>query len=109
MGEEKKSQVLLVPSSGEFGKHKVNNKIPLYPTSWNGSQYILPATVNVAHTRSCCTTGNTYLLGVAFTVSQRNKLNHHFRDFFFVLLQRSCSVSLDCEPHKAAGLQKFYF
>lgn len=102
-GKERKSKVLPVPSSREFGKQKVNQKtFSIPPHDMPAFQHILPSMVNVAHTRSCCSPGNGYLRCVAFNVTQqtRNKRNRHFREFF---VQRSCSVSLDCLPWNAAS------
>lgn len=73
-GEERKSKVLPVPSSREFGKQKVNQKtFSIPPHDMPAFQHILPSIVNVAHTRSCCSPGNAYLHCVAFNVTQQQE------------------------------------
>lgn len=76
--EERKSKVLPVLSSREFGKDKVTKKKPLSIPLHDKPvfQHILPSTVNVDPTGGCCTPGNhAYLFFLALNNIQRN--HHH--------------------------------
>lgn len=83
--EERKSKVLPVLSSREFGKDKVTKKSLSIPPHYKPVfQHIQLSMVNVDPTKGCCTPGNqAYLCCVAFHKIQRNKLNHHHYPVLF--------------------------
>lgn len=94
MGEERKSKVLPVPSSREFGKLKVNQKtFSIPPHDMPAFQHSLPSVVNVAHTRGRCTPGNAYRRCVAINVTQRQETS-----WIVTLENFFCPAILFCFP-----------
>lgn len=102
--EERKSKVLLVLPSREFGKDKVTKKKPVSipPHDKPVFQHVLPSMVNVDRTRGCLLYSRQIGWPLLCSI-------WHYSKKWAEPSSLSCPVSLCGKACNAAGLQRFNF